>query len=101
MTGNSLSLKMASAQWTVLEIEAFNCLKQAIVRFLIHFKRTNQVPASHPAAVGATETHFNFWGPVSNQALWALIERITMDVVALHPQYEACPNEDEHVNVHK
>ncbi len=75
---------MASAKWTVLEIEAFNCLKQAIVRFLIHFERTNNVPATHPAAVGATEAHFNFWGPVPNQALQALIEGIAADVVASH-----------------
>ncbi len=70
----------------MLEIEAFNCLKQAIIRFLIHFKKTNSVPATHPAAMGATEAHFNFWGTVPNQALQALIEGIAANGVGWHPQ---------------
>ncbi len=63
---------MADAPWSVLNIEAYSCLKQAIARFLLDFENCNRV----------CEAHFNFWGPVPNQALRAIIQQIAADVVA-------------------
>ncbi len=75
---------MASTQQCVIEIEAFSCLKPAIVGFLLDFEHRNTVLATHPAAVGACEAHFNWWGPVLNQSLRILIQQIAADVVASH-----------------
>ncbi len=44
----------------------------------------NRVQATHPVAIRACEAHFNFWGPVPNQALRAVIQQITASVVTLH-----------------
>ncbi len=75
---------MADAPWRVLDLEAYSCLKQAIVRFLIDFEDHNEVLVTHPAMIGACEAHFNFWGPVPNLALRAVIQQIATSVVASH-----------------
>ncbi len=74
---------MADAQ-QIIEIEAFSCLRQAIVRFLLDFEARTGLPATHVAAIGACEAHFNFWWPVPNQSLWVLITQIAGDVIASH-----------------
>ena len=74
---------MANAQ-KVIVIEAFSCLRQAIVRFLLDFETRTSLPATHTAAIGACEAHLNFWEPVPNQSLWVLITQIAIDVVASH-----------------
>ncbi len=33
------------------------------------FETRTSLPATHAAAIGACEAHFNFWGPVPNQSL--------------------------------
>ncbi len=53
---------MADTQ-CMIEIEAFSCLRQAIVRFLIDFECCTGLPATHPQGVGACEAHFQLLGP--------------------------------------
>ncbi len=70
--------------WSVVDIEAYLCLKQASAHWLINFSDQNGVQASHPAAIGACEAHFNFWGLVPNQALWVVIHQIAASIDASH-----------------
>ncbi len=75
---------MASAPWSVLNLEAYSCLKQAIARFLLDFEHRNRVPVTYLATIRACKAHFNFWGPVPNQALRVVIQQIITNVVASH-----------------
>ncbi len=85
MTGFSLSSEnMASAQQCMIEFEAFSCLKQAIVHFLWILSTEVDCQLLNSAAVGACETHFNWWGPVPNQSLRILIQQIATDMVTSH-----------------
>ena len=74
----------ANPAWSVIDIEAYSCLKQSIARWLINFEDQSRLPATHAAAIGACEAHFNFWGPTPNLALQAVIQQIAASVITSH-----------------
>ncbi len=87
--GFSLSFlynNMADSVQKFIDTDAFLCLKQSIVHFLIVFERKSGLPATHTAAIGACEAHFNFWGPTPNECLRIVIQQCAENVVASHPQ---------------
>ncbi len=74
----------ANTAWSVLDIEAYSCLKQSIAHWLINFEDQIGLPVTHPAAIGACEAHFNFWGPTPNLALQVVIQQITTSIITSH-----------------
>ncbi len=70
--------------WSMIDIEAYSCLKQSIACWLINFEDQSGLLVTHPAAIGACEAHFNFWGPTPKLALRAVIQQITVSIIASH-----------------
>ncbi len=67
--------KMADSAQKFIDTEAFSCLRQAFVCFLIHFSRNSGLPATHSAAIDACEAHFNFWEPTPIECPWMVSQQ--------------------------